>query len=385
MYWSFKYQNKRYVSWGEPRRFSKNEISDLKPSFDIHIYQGENIKRTDSVCFLMQGDSTLGMGDTIWLINYMREIYRIKARRHCSRFVFVSSPWMLNFYKNFLPKSFELKEEYMSEYEFFNIEHKLPAMYYWHDTDDNSDKSWIDNQSLLQRLYNWSGMEYQGLSDWGEFTNEEILYPSNSFWSNLKIDKNEPYVFFQWHSSGHSKNLPPKSNIKLLKHITEKYGLKVYVIGRLKCLDPFLSQIPGVVNLSGKTEGNAEAIFTLAFNSEFIVSPDSAGVHLAEAYRIPAVCIMSTLPPVYICSKYKIPSFMFGSGHCPYKPCGIVHELPKKNKCPQGTGNYCKVLDEINLNLFDKCLEESIQNRQRYHSVPAKNFYDARNEPITLS
>ena len=382
MYWTFDYEGKSYASWGAPRRLPENRVTNLKSRFDMPIYNGAEISPDESACFLMQGDDSLGLGDSIWLCSYMRDIYNIKGRRRCN-FVFVSSPWILDFYKNFLPSSFDFREEYLSLKEFEGIEHKLPAMYYWHDTNDDADRSWVDNKSLVQRLYGWSGMEYNGLPDWGDFTNEEILYPKDDFWSNLGLNKKDKYVYFQWHSSGHTKNVSPKTNIKLLKHITSKYGLKVYVIGRLHSLDS-IESIPGVVNLSGKTEGQVEALFSLAFHSEFIVSPDSAGVHLAEAYKIPAVCLMSTLPPSYICSKYQIPAFMYGSGHCPYSPCGIVHELPKATKCPSDTGDYCKVFDDIDLDLFDRCLHKSIQNRFNYRRKAPFDFYKAMKAPITL-
>jgi len=136
MYWTFKYKGQRYASWGEPRRIPKEQVTDLQSRFDINIYNGAQIKPEESVCFLMQGDDTLGLGDSIWLISFMRDIYRLKGRRRC-KFIFVSSPWILQFYSNFLPSSFELREEYMLESEFMNIPHKLPAMYYWHDTKDN--------------------------------------------------------------------------------------------------------------------------------------------------------------------------------------------------------------------------------------------------------
>jgi len=382
MYWSFDYKDKRYYSWGSPRiEPYKSESFNIRERYDVKVYSGSEIKSNESVVWCMQSDSSLGLGDTIWLINYMRDIYRIKARRRCN-FKIVSGKWVHNFYRNFLPKSFEMVNEFIAEEDFLKIEHKLPSLYYWHDI-DNSDKSWLDNRSILQRLYAWSGMEYDGLTDWGEFTNEEILYPSDTFWINLNLDKKDKYVYFQWHSSGHSKNLPPKTNIKLIKHIIKTYGYKVYVIGRLKCLD-VLNTIPGVVNLSGKTESRAESLFSLAFNSEFIVCPDSAGIHLGEAYKIPTVGIMSTLPPSYIASKYKIPSFMYGSGHCPFKPCGMVHELPKKTKCPPGTGDYCKVLDDVDLGLFDRCIEKTFDNRKRYRSKDSEDFYKALNPPISL-
>lgn len=382
MYWSWTHKDKSYISWGEPRRIEKSLVSNLKPRYDIQVYNGVPIKSDESILFAMQGSSDLGLGDSIWLMSFMRDIYSLKCRRR-ARFLFFSSPWILKFYSNFLPSSFEMREEYVTEQEFFSITHHLPAMYYWHDVKDNADRSWVDNRSLVERLYNWTGMEYNGLPDWGDFTNEEILYPANKFWTDLNLNKKDKYIYFQWHSSGHTKNLPPKSNIKLIKHLIQKYGYKVYVVGRLKCLD-MLNNIPGVVNLSGKTEGSAEALFSLAFNSEFIVSPDSAGVHLAEAYKIPAVCIMSTLPPVYICSKYKIPTFMYGSGHCPYCPCGIVHHLPKETKCPKDTGDYCRVMEDIDLNLFDRCLEQSFKNRREYRRKDPVAFYEAQKQPISL-
>lgn len=383
MYWTWTHNNVSYVSWGEPRRVENKLITDLRPRYDVEVYNGKPIKSDETVTFQMQGDSTLGLGDSIWLINYIRDIYNVKCRRR-ARFICMSSKWIIDFYKNFLPSSFEMREEYMTEKEFMTIQHKLPAMYYWHeDKTSGVDKSWVDNKSLVERLYGWTGMEYTGLSDWGEFTNEKILYPSDDFYKKLNINKKDKFVYFQWHSSGHSKNLQPKTNIKLIKHIVNQYGYKVYVVGRLRSLD-LLNSIPGVVNLSGKTEGIAEALFSLAFNSEFIVSPDSAGVHFSEAYRVPGVCILGTLPPSYICSKYRIPTFMYGSGSCPYKPCGIVHRLPKEDRCPKGTTDYCRIFDDIDLTLFDKCVSKSFDNRLRYKSTPSSDFYGAMQQPISL-
>ena len=383
MYWTFEYKGQRFVSWGAPRLEPyKTHAINVKERYDIPVYNGTQIKPNETAIFCMQGSNDLGLGDSIWLINYLRDVYRIKGRRRCNMKL-VSGEWVHNFYGNFLPKTFDMVKEYITEKEFMDAEHKLPALYYWHDLKDNADRSWLDNRSIIQRLYAWSGIEYNGLADWGEFTSNELLYPNTLFWENLGLKKEDKYVYFQWHSSGRAKNLPPATNIKLLKHIVKKYKCKVYVIGRLKCLD-ILNSIPGVVNLSGKTEGNAEALFTLAFNSEFIVSPDSAGVHLGEAYKIPAVCIMGSLPPSYICSKYKIPAFMYGSGFCNYRPCGIVHELPKTEKCPPGTGDYCKVFDDINLDLFDACVEKSFDNRAKYRSCPIEDFYKAQNPPISL-
>jgi hypothetical protein len=376
--WTKKEDQKKYISWGQPRSLPKGTFSDVVPDFEVGIYNGTPINPEDSVVYMMQGDATLGMGDSIWLITYLRDIYRLKGRMRCRLDVCSSVP-INKFYSNFLPSSINLREEYITKEEFDTFTYKLPAMYYWTE-EDGADRSWLDNQSIIQRLYNYVGIEYEGVPDFGAFTNEEILYPDKSYYERLGIDKNDKYVLLQWHSSGTSKNLPPKTNIKLIKHILKQYGLKVYVFGRLDCLDR-LEEIEGVKNISGKT--TAEDVFSLAFNSEFIVSPDSAGIHLGEAFRIPAVGIMATLPPKYIANKYKIPAFMYGSGFCQHKPCGIVHKLPL-DKCPEGTKKYCAVLNDIDLDLFDLCVNKSKENREKYRAIPPVNFYTSQKLPITI-
>lgn len=378
MFWTFDYKNIKHASWGQPRSIPKEQISNLESDFSIKVYGGEAIRPGEKVLFSMQGDATLGMGDSVWLISYIRDIYRIKGRRRCRLDISTSEP-IAKFYSNFFPKSVGFVPEYITKEQFDSYHHKLPAMYYWKET-DQADRSWVDNKSILERLYRLVGIEYDGLPDFGDFTNEEILYPPKSYYERLKIDPKDKYVFFQWHSSGTPKNLPPKSNIKLLRHITTKYEYKVYVIGRLNGLDQ-LEDIPGVRNLCNKT--TAEDVFSLAFNSEFTVGPDSAGVHLAEAYRIPGVAIMSTLPPSYIASKYKIPTFMFGSGFCSHKPCGHATELPL-DKCPAGTKNYCAVMEYIDLAMFDQCISQSYANRDRYRQAESVDFYKSQFLPIYL-
>ena len=376
--WTRKQDKKKYVTWGKPRSLPQNAVSEVAPDYDIEVYSGNRISPEESAVYMMQGDATLGMGDSIWLITYLRDIYRIKSRMRC-RLDVCSTPPINKFYSNFLPSSINLREPYITKEEFDTFTHKIPAMFFWTEK-DRADRSWVDNQSIIQRLYNTVGMEYEGLPDFGAFTNEEILYPNKDYYERLGIDKNDKYVLLQWHSSGNCKNLPPKTNIKLIKHILKQYGVKVYVYGRYNCLDR-LEEIEGVKNLSGKTE--AIDVFSLAFNAEFIVSPDSAGVHLGEAFRIPSVGIMSTLPPKYIAHKYKIPTFMFGSGFCQHKPCGIVSPLPL-DKCPKGTKKYCAVLQDIDLELFDMCVRKSQQNRFEYRRTPPIPFYQSKKLPITI-
>jgi hypothetical protein len=76
---------------------------------------------------------------------------------------------------------------------------------------------------------------------------------------------------------------------------------------------------------------------------------------------------------------------MTGEGHCPYRPCGVVHKLPKDRKCPPDTGDYCKVFDDIDLDLFDRCVTQSFKNRFDYRRADSTNFYQAMKEPITLA
>jgi len=379
MYWSFSLNNQTYYSWGQPRENIQKECKNLQPRYDVNIYQGELVKPEDTAVMLIKGDGTLGLGDSIWLISYLREWLMYKGHNKC-KIYFGSSKIITDFYRNFLPGCFQYEDEYISEERFESITHKLPSIYYWHDH-GGGDKSWVRNQSIISRTYEWCGIQYQGIPDWRLFSPNHIMYPEQEFYDKLGIEPGLKHVFFQWHSSGISKNLSPAANIKLLKELGKMNDIdKIYIIGRLNHLDQ-LNELPKVKNLANKTTGLD--VFTLAATSSLIVCPDSAGLHLGEAYRIPTVAIMSTLPPVYVAYKYNIPSFIYGSGICPYKPCGHVIELPLY-KCPKGTKDYCAINSDVDIHQFRMAIQKTKQNTQDYRSIRATNFYNALNEPIVL-
>jgi len=90
------------------------------------------------------------------------------------------------------------------------------------------------------------------------------------------------------------------------------------------------------------------------------------------------------LPPVYVAKNYKIPTYMFGSGKCPYKPCGHIDKLPIETKCPKDTKKYCRVMDDIDLELFQKCINKSFKNIENFRITNNVDFYDSMNLPIHL-
>ena len=65
MYWSWtdKRNGISYVSWGKPRLMKDEDVDKLVPRYDVAIYSGNLIRPDESVVFMMQGDSTLGLGD----------------------------------------------------------------------------------------------------------------------------------------------------------------------------------------------------------------------------------------------------------------------------------------------------------------------------------
>ena len=66
MYWTFEHNGQSYASWGSPRKQPYlSQAKNVKERYDIDIYSGAPIKSNESVCWLMQGDSTLGLGDSI--------------------------------------------------------------------------------------------------------------------------------------------------------------------------------------------------------------------------------------------------------------------------------------------------------------------------------
>ena len=385
MYWTFEHQGVTKISWGQPRSIPANEVTNLKERFDVEVYSGKPINPGESVLFSMQGDSTLGFGDSIWLLTFIRAIFAQKGRRRCN-FDIATSDVIGEFYSYFTPPKINYVEEYITFEKFQQYDHVLPAMYYWKDIDEQGifrgDKSWLSIESLVERLFNLTGMKYDGLPDFGDFTDQELLYPNGDWYEKLDIKENAKYCFFQWHTSGVAKNISASENIKMIKYITETLGLEVYIIGKVKGLDK-LENIPGVKNLSTKTTGLD--LVTLAFNAELIVGPDSAGVHLGEAFRVPTVGIFGTLPPHYVCNKYKIPAFMFGSGFCHSKPCGYTSEMPF-HLCPKGQNQqYCQVLSNIDIELFERCVEQTFKNRREYLSKENKDFYKSMKLPILMN
>lgn len=385
MYWTFDHKGVTKISWGQPRSIPKNEVSNLKERFDVKVYAGEEIKPGQKVLFSMQGDSTLGFGDSIWLLTYIRAIFSQKGRRRCKMDI-ATSDVIAEFYSHFTSPAINYVDEYITFEEFKKYDHVLPAMYYWKELDYNNvfrgDKSWVALESLVERLFNLTGMEYEGLPDFGDFTDQSLLYPEDEWYDNLGLNKEDKYCFFQWHTSGVAKNIPAKENIKMIKYITEELGLKVYIIGKVAGLDK-LEKIPQVKNLSQKTKGID--LVTLAFNAELIVGPDSAGVHLGEAYRVPTVGIFGTLPPHYVCNKYHIPAFMMGSGYCAVKPCGYTSEMPF-HLCPKKQNQqYCEVLNNIDMELFGRCVEQTFKNRREYKSKENTDFYKSMKLPILMT
>jgi len=384
MYWTFDHKGVTKIAWGQPRSLPANEVTNLKERYDIKIYSGDPIKPNAKVLFSMQGDSTLGFGDSIWLLTYIRAIFAQKGRRRCQMDI-ATSEVIAEFYSLFTSPKIKYIEEYITYEKFKEYDHVLPAMYYWKEIDYTGefrgDKSWVALESLVERLFNLTGMEYNGLPDFGDFTDQDLLYPEDEWYDDLGIVKDEKYCFFQWHTSGVAKNISASENVKMIKYITKEVGLKVYIIGKVKGLDT-LEEIDGVKNLSCKTKGTD--LITLGFNSELIVGPDSAGVHIGEAYRVPTVGIFGTLPPHYVCNKYKIPAFMMGSGYCAVKPCGYTSEMPF-HLCPKkGKQKYCEVLENIDLELFGRCVDQTFKNRDNYLSKENKDFYKSMKLPILM-
>lgn len=373
MYWSCIFNGTKYYSWGQPQL---PNASSIQPEY-IPVYCGEKVNSNDKAILLHNGNSKFGLGDFIWLTSFLREWNLLKGRNKCP-ITFGSSEIIVKLIRNFLPPIVQYTKALVQEDVFQQHNHKLASLYYWPDR-DGSDKSWIRNRSIVSRSFAWAGMQYEGLPDWRIFSPNQIIYPDQDFYNKLQIDENENYVFFQWHSSGKAKNLPNQINIKLLQLLAQLDYDKIYVIGMYDNLDQ-LERINKVINLSGKT--SCLDVFTLAANASLIISPDSGGIHLGEAFRVPAVGITATLPPNYIAYKYKVPAFITGSGFCPYKPCGHVHDLPH-GKCPNPSLDYCQVLENIDQKSFLLAIQKTRDNVNNLKSCPAEKFYNALHEPMS--
>ncbi len=377
MFHSFLSDGEKFYSWGQPLGASLRHVQKLRPEPDVPFYAGETIKPDDSV-LLLTGTFKVALGDSIWLISFVRDWYRWRAQRRGQVRVGVSEISQ-PLYRAFLPQAIELCLQNVPEKEFLATTYKLPGLQFPLDRGGGI-KSWAMNRSMVSWLYQSCGMVFDGLPDWGEFAPPAVLDPPKAFFRRIGVPS-EPFIFFQANSTSRTRTLSPASRLKLMQHLLAHYGRPVYLVDTEEH-NAELAKLPGVRTFFGKL--SALDVFTLGAQAELIVSPDTLGIHLGEAFRRPAVGILGPTPPQHMAWGYRVPAFIYGSGFCANRPCGHTSFLPRKTKCPTRDLEFCAVTEDIDLALFDRAVERTRENLARAHWTPPRPPLSLREEPAVM-
>ena len=75
MYHQFDIDGKTCAGWGVPRSIEQTNCNAKK--IDRKIYDGDKINPGEKVLFTINGSSSLGVGDSIWTMQYLRDIYKL--------------------------------------------------------------------------------------------------------------------------------------------------------------------------------------------------------------------------------------------------------------------------------------------------------------------
>jgi hypothetical protein len=377
MFHSFLCDGKKFYSWGQPLGASIRHVRQLRPEPDVTFYSGEVVRATDSI-LLLTGTFRLALGDSIWMISFARDWYRWRAQRRGHMRVGVAEASQA-LYRTFLPEAVELCLQNVPEKEFLATTYKLPGLQFPLDSGGGI-KSWAMNRSMVSWMYQSCGMVFDGLPDWGEFAPPAVLNPLKSFFQRIGAPV-EPFTFLQGNSSSRTRTLSPALRLKLARHLLAQYGRPVYLVDT-EGNNSELAKLPGVRTFFGKL--SALDVFTLAAQADLIVSPDTLGIHLGEAFRRPSVGILGPTPPQHMAWGYRVPAFIFGSGACQNRPCGHTTFLPRKTKCPTRDLEFCAVTEDVDLALFDRAVERTQENLARAHWTPPRSPLSLREEPAIM-
>jgi len=377
MFYSFLSGNDKFYCWGMPMGISQSHARQLRAEPEVPFYQGEPVQPEDSI-LLLTGGYHVALGDSIWLISFARDWHRWRAQRRGRMRVGVAESSQ-PLYRAFLPAAIKVCLQNIPEKEFLTVTHKLPGLQFPLEPGGGI-KSWALNRSMVSWLYQCCGMIFNGLPDWGEFAPPAILDPPKSFFRRLGTP-NERFILFQGNSTSRTRTLSPALRMKLIQHLLAQHGLPVYIVDT-EAHHHEVAKLSGVRTFFGKL--STLAVFALGARADLIVSPDTLGIHLGEAFRRPTVGILGPTPPQHMAWGYRVPAFVFGSGFCQNKPCGHTSFLPRKTKCPTRDLEFCAVTENIDLAVFDRAVARTRENLARAHWTPPRPPLSLREEPAVM-
>ena len=168
---------------------------------------------------------------------------------------------------------------------------------------------------------------------------------------NVKCDAG--YIVFAPSATNKVRSLPPPVVEKALYALGDyaaKLEIPILVLDN-KALASEIAQsvkrIPNAVNLAGAL-ASPRLLISLIAGANVVLGPDSAALHIAAAFEIPAIGIWGPFSPYSSCAYFPRQIHLFHPEACPNAPCyNYLPDLPV-TKCPRGLEQpHCEVFEPV--------------------------------------
>jgi ADP-heptose:LPS heptosyltransferase len=157
----------------------------------------------------------------------------------------------------------------------------------------------------------------------------EQKHSLDSLYEKYNIPKTDYVIIAPYTSGSITRNIPLSLVNEIISHITNKYELDCIIIGQqTPCSESKINMInKKVYNLTGKT--SSIDMLSLIHNADFIISADSAPLHIACAMKKYTIGLYGkTSPKQWAPKKYCFPISL----NLPCSPCTNEQALLCENK-----------------------------------------------------
>jgi ADP-heptose:LPS heptosyltransferase len=161
------------------------------------------------------------------------------------------------------------------------------------------------------------------------------------------------YIVFPFGATNKVRSLPDpviEKALFALNDFAAKLAIPILVIDN-KPLSPEIAHMvkrtSEAINLTGAIN-SVRLLASLIAGATTVIAPDSAALHLAAAFEIPAIGIWGPFDPQSRTLYYPRQIHLFHPEHCPHAPCyNYLPDLPVA-KCPRGLAQpHCEVFEGI--------------------------------------
>ena len=161
----------------------------------------------------------------------------------------------------------------------------------------------------------------------------------------------KPYFVYNVSSSGPNRTYPPQMGKEAVAALLDELpGHVAVILGQNEHM-PFHLKHDRVINLYNKTKV-FRSMFPIVQDADFVIGPDSAGIHIAGGLSRPSISLWGPYDPEWRVKYYTDSYPVFVPGVCPHAPCAPHPDMPQV-KCKDATNRtkgmqrWCNVMRAI--------------------------------------